>query len=224
MPQDTRHFDAELDALTRRLLDMGRLAEERLTSAIAGLTNQNAAIIADVIGGDQPINDLHVEVDDRCFKLLALRQPFATDLRVIVAVLKINADIERIGDLAVNIGEAAARYVTHPPQRPLADLDKVSTLAQGMFHGALEALATRNIEQADHVLAQDDELDHMRDKMFDALLETMIKESATVEPAIDLILVARHLERIGDHATNIAEDVIFIVRAIDVRHYHADRA
>jgi len=224
MPHDTRHFDEELDALTHRLLDMGRLAEAQLAKAIVGLTTGAADLIADVVGGDHPINDLHVEVDDRCFKLLALRQPFATDLRVIVAVLKINADIERIGDLAVNIGEAAARYVTHPPPRQLADLSTVTTLAQGMLHGALEALATRNIQQAHDVLTQDDELDHLRDKMFDALLETMIQESATVEPAIDLILVARHLERIGDHATNIAEDVIFIVRAIDVRHHHADRA
>jgi len=221
---DTRHFDEELDALTHRLLDMGRLAEDRLQKAITGLATRDSDLIDEVIRGDQPINDLHVEVDDRCFKLLALRQPFATDLRVIVAVLKINADIERIGDLAVNIGESAARFVTHPPPRPLADLGHVSTLAQGMLHGALTALATRNSDQAHDVLAQDDELDHLRDKMFDALLDTMIKESATVEPAIDLILVARHLERIGDHATNIAEDVIFIVRAIDVRHHHADRA
>jgi phosphate transport system protein len=223
MPHDTRHFDEELDALTRRLLDMGRLAEERLEKAITGLATGAADLIADVIGGDQPINELHLEVDDRCFKLLALRQPFATDLRVIVAVLKINADLERIGDLAVNIGEAAARYVTHPPPRPLADLGHVTTLASGMLHGALEALATRNSQMAHDVLAQDDELDHLRDKMFDTLLETMIKDSKTVEPAIDLILVARHLERIGDHATNIAEDVIFIVRAIDVRHHHADK-
>src|SRR6267142_1334279 len=172
MERVVRHFQEELEALQGRLLEMGGLAEERVRAAVHGLVSRDIAAIDRVLYGDEPINELHVEVDNRCFKLLALHQPMATDLRAIVAAVKINTDLERVGDLAVNIAEAARRYATHPPVKKLIDIPQMGDIAQAMLRDAL-----------------------------------------------DLILISRHLERIGDHATNVAEDVIFMVSALDVRHH-----
>jgi len=132
--------------------------------------------------------------------------------------VKINSDLERIGDLAVNIAEAADRYVSHAPVKPLVDLPQMAKLAVSMLHQALEAFVSEKIALAQSVLAEDDVLDNLKDQVFRDLLQIMIREPQTVEPGLDLILISRHLERVGDHATNIAEDVIFIVEARDVRH------
>jgi phosphate transport system protein len=143
----------------------------------------------------------------------------ATDLRAIVAAVKINTDLERVGDLAVNIAEAAKRYATHPPVKKLIDIPQMGDIAQGMLHDARDAFVRRDTALAQQVLNEDDRLDSLKTQIFRELLEYMLKDLATVEPALDLILVSRHLERIGDHATNIAEDVIFMVSALDVRHH-----
>jgi phosphate transport system protein len=217
--QDTRHFAEELEQVKQRLLIMAGLAQERVRVAMQALVDRDPRLIAEVIDGDQTINELHLEIDDRCFKLLALHQPMAVDLRVIVSALKINTDLERVGDLAVNIGEAADRYVGHAPVKPLIDLPRMGAMAQRMLHDALEAFVSRNVDKAQAVLAQDDMLDALKDQMFRELLTYMLGDPRTIEPAIDLILIGRHLERIGDHATNISEDVIFIVEARDVRHH-----
>jgi phosphate transport system protein len=172
-----------------------------------------------VLYGDEPINALHVEIDNRCFKLLALHQPMATDLRAIVSAVKINTDLERVGDLAVNIAEAAKRYATHPPVKKLIDIPQMGDIAQEMLHDALDAFVRRDTVLAQAVLNEDDRLDGLKTQIFRELLDYMLKDPGTVEPALDLILVSRHLERIGDHATNIAEDVIFMVSALDVRHH-----
>jgi phosphate transport system protein len=224
MAQETRHFAEELEQLKQRLLLMGGLAEERVNVAIRGLVERDRDLIRQVIEGDEPLNQMHLELDDRCFKLLALHQPMAVDLRTIVAAVKINSDLERVGDLAVNIGEAAERYVSHPPVKPLIDLPRMGALAQRMLRQALDAFVSRNIGGAQEVLGEDDVLDALKDQIFRELLTYMLGDAHTIEPAIDLILISRHLERIGDHATNIAEDVIFIVEARDVRHHSADRA
>jgi phosphate transport system protein len=158
------------------------------------------------------------EIDKRCFILIALNQPVAVDLRTIVSVLKINADLERIGDLAVSIGEAAQRYLLHPPVKPLVDLPRMGELAVKMLREALDAFVTGDVNLAKAVLRQDDWLDALKNQVFRELLTYMLGDRQTIEPSIDLILVSRHLERVGDHATNIAEDVIFIVEARDVRH------
>jgi phosphate transport system protein len=214
-----RHFQEELEALQTRLLEMGGLAEERVSSAVQSLVSRDIAAIERVLYGDEPINALHVEIDNRCFKLLALHQPMATDLRAIVAAVKINTDLERVGDLAVNIAEAAKRYATHPPVKKLIDIPQMGDIAEGMLHDALDAFVRRDSVLAHQVLNEDDRLDGLKTQIFRELLEYMLKDPATVEPALDLILVSRHLERIGDHATNIAEDVIFMVSALDVRHH-----
>jgi len=223
MNQDTRHFTEEMAELKQRLLAMGGLAEERLESAVRAMVERDRALMAAVINGDEAINRLQVEIDDRCFKLLALRQPMAVDLRVIVAAFKINSDLERIGDLAVNVAEAAERYVSHPPVKPLIDLPRMADMAQRMLREALHAFVAGNAEAAQSVLEQDDGLDALKNQIFRELLTYMLGDPRTIEPGLDLILVSRHLERVGDHATNIAEDVIFIVEARDVRHHGTDR-
>jgi phosphate transport system protein len=213
------HFHEELDALKGRLLEMGGLAEERVRAAVQGLVLRDGALFDKILIGDEPINQLHVEIDDRCFRLLALHQPMATDLRTIVAAVKINTDLERVGDLAVNIAEAGKRYITHAPVKQLIDIPKMGDLAQAMLRDALDAFVKRDTALAQKVLNEDDRLDALKTQVFRDLLGYMLKDQGTVEPAIDLILVSRHLERIGDHATNVAEDVIFMVSALDVRHH-----
>ena len=193
-----RHFQEELDQLKRRLLEMGGLAEEHVRLAIKGLVERDQTLIDRVLSGDEAVNALHIEIDNRCFTLLALHQPMAADLRTIVAAVKINTDLERVGDLAVNIAES-------------------------MLRDALDAFVRRDTALAQRVLDEDDKLDDLKTQIFRELLTYMLQDPTTIEPALDLILVSRHLERIGDHATNIAEDVIFIVSARDVRHHAADQ-
>ena len=219
MERQVPHFREELEALQGRLLEMGGLAEERVRAAIRGLVIRDPALFEKVLLGDEPINQLHIEVDNRCFRLLALHQPMATDLRAIVAAVKINTDLERVGDLAVNIAEAGTRYISHPPVKKLIDIPQMGDIAQSMLRDALDAFVKRDTRLAHEVLNEDDRLDSLKTQVFRDLLTYMLKDQSTVEPSLDLILVSRHLERIGDHATNIAEDVIFMVSARDVRHH-----
>jgi phosphate transport system protein len=213
------HFQEELEQLKTRLLEMGGLAEERVRAAIRALVARDDESVDHVLMGDQPINELHMEVDGRCFKLLALRQPMAIDLRAIMSAIKINTDLERVGDLAVNIAEAARRYLRHPPVKELIDIPRMADIAQSMLRDALDSYVRRDTALAEHVLNEDDVLDSLKTQVFRELLTFMLQSPSTIEPALDLILVSRHLERIGDHATNIAEDVIFMVSARDVRHH-----
>ena len=213
------HFQDELATLKERLLTMGGLAEEGVRSAIDALTRRDARAMERVLVGDEPINQLHIEVDRRAFQLLALYQPMAVDLRVIVSALKINTDLERVGDLAVNIAEASQRYIEHPPVKKLIDIPRMADIAQVMLRDALDAYVRRDVDLAQRVLDRDDELDTLKTQIFRELLTYMLQNPSTIEPSLELILVSRHLERIGDHATNIAEDVIFMVSARDVRHH-----
>ncbi len=217
--ESVRHFEAELAVLKERLLEMGGLAEERVRAALRGLVGRDARELDDVLAGDAPINQLHIEIDNRAFTLLALQQPMAVDLRTIVSALKIDTDLERVGDLAVNIAEAATRYLHQRPVKPLIDLPRMSEIAEGMLRDALDAFIHRDVALAQSVLDRDDDLDGLKNQVFRELLTHMLETPAKIEPSLDLILISRHLERIGDHATNIAEDVIFMVSARDVRHH-----
>jgi len=216
------HFQEELEQLKTRLLEMGGLAEDRVRSAVDALVDRDSALVERVIVGDTPINQLHIEIDSRCFKMLALHKPMAVDLRAIVSAVKINTDLERVGDLAINIAEAVRRYMRHPPVKELIDIPRMADLAQGMLRDSLDSYVRRDVELAQHVLNEDDELDTLKTQVFRELLTYMLQDPATIEPSLDLILISRHLERIGDHATNIAEDVIFMVSAKDVRHHATD--
>jgi phosphate transport system protein len=219
MERVVRHFQEELEVLKTRLLEMGGLAEERVRHAVQGLAERDFALIDGVLGGDEPVNQLHIEIDDRVLKLLALHQPVAADLRAAMAAVKINTDLERVADLAVNIAEAAKRYSTHPPVKKLIDIPRMADIAQAMLRDALDAYVKGDVALAQHVLDEDDKLDALKTQIFRELLTYMLQDPATIEPSLDLILVSRHLERIGDHATNVAEDVIFMVSARDVRHH-----
>ena len=213
------HFQEELDALKARLLEMGGLAEERVRTAIEALVRRDPALVVQVLEGDGPVNQFHIEIDSRCVKLLALHQPMAVDLRAILSAVKINTDLERVGDLAINIAEAASRYLAHAPVKELVDIPRMANIAQGMLRDALDSFVRRDMDLAQRVLDQDDDLDHLKTQVFRDLLSFMLKDPQTIEPALDLILISRLLERIGDHATNIAEDVIYMVSAKDVRHH-----
>lgn len=215
-----QHFQDDLAALKERLLAMGGLAENAVRLAVEGLSHRDESQLDRVGTGDEPINHAHLDIDNRCFRLLALQQPLAADLRMILAAVKINSDLERVGDLAVNIAEAARRYLTHPPVKPLVDLPRMGDIAQRMLRDALDAFVRRDMAVAQAVCEQDDQLDELKTRIFRDLISCMLSEPGRIEPALELILVSRHLERIGDHATNIAEDVIFMVSARDIRHSH----
>src|SRR5437667_1980169 len=176
MERVVRHFQEELEALQGRLLEMGGLAEERVRAAVQSLVSRDIAAIDRVLYGDEPINELHVEIDNRCFKLLALHQPMATDLRAIVAAVKINTDLERVGDLAVNIAEAARRYATHPPVKKLIDIPRMATIAQSMQRDALDAFVRRDTAHAQRVLDEDDKLDDLKTQIFRELLTYMLQD------------------------------------------------
>ena len=214
-----RHFEEDLGTLKTRLLEMGGLAEERLRMAMRGLVDRDSGLLEKVLSGDSDINQLHLEVDDRCFKLLALQQPMAVDLRAVVAAVKINSELERVGDLAVNIAEAATRALQFAPVKELVDIPRMALIAQEMLRDALDAYVRRDTVLAQRVLTRDDELDSLKTLLFRELLDMMLKDHSIINASIDLILISRHLERTGDHATNIAEDVIFMVSARDVRHH-----
>jgi phosphate transport system protein len=212
------HVAEELDELKQQLLLMGARAQECLLEALRGLVERDHARLAEVRAGDERINQLQLDIDHRCFTILALQQPVAVDLRAVVSVLRITDDLERVGDLAADISEAAQSYQTHPPVKPLIDLPRMGQLALQMLHDALDAFVTRDAGLAQRVLAQDDWVDALREQVFRELLTFMLGTSRTIAPSIDLMLIASHLERVADHATNIAEDVVFVVEARDIRH------
>jgi phosphate transport system protein len=217
-----RHFQEELEQLKQRLLEMGGLAEDRVRTAVQSLISRDMTMVETVLSGDDPINRLHIEIDSRCFTMLALHQPMAVDLRAIVSAVKINTDLERVGDLAINIAEAGVRYLKHPPVKELVDIPRMAAIAERMLRDSLDAYVRRDIAMAEAVLNEDDALDALKTQVFRELLTYMLSDPTKIEPALDLVLVSRHLERIGDHATNIAEDVIFMVSARDVRHHAGD--
>jgi phosphate transport system protein len=219
-----RHFQEELEQLKARLLEMGGLAEDRVRLAVESLVSRNPQGVERVLTGDTPLNQLHIEIDGRCFTMLALHQPMAVDLRAIVAAVKINTDNERVGDLAVYIDEATTRYLRHAPVKELIDIPRMADIAQAMLRDALDAYVRRDIAMAEAVLNEDDALDALKTQVFRELLTYMLSDPSKIEPSLDLILISRHLERIGDHATNVAEDVIFMVSARDVRHHALDRS
>jgi phosphate transport system protein len=220
--QGVRHFQEELEQLKARLLEMGGLAEEQVRLAVKGLVERDRDLLDRVLINDEPVNALHIEIDNRSFTLLALYQPMAVDLRAIVAAVKINTDLERVGDLAINIAEAARQYASHAPVKKLIDIPRMASIAQTMLRDALDAFVRRDTDLAQRVLNEDDTLDALKTQIFRELLTYMLQDPTTIEPSLELILISRHLERIGDHATNVAEDVIFMVSAKDVRHHAAE--
>jgi len=218
-----RHFERDLEELKERLLWMGSLAERSVHQAAHAVLDADEKLADTVLIEENAINELQIEVDDRVVQLLALQQLMAVDLRFVLAVSRINNDLERIGDQAVNIAQSAKRILRHPRVKPYVDLPRMSELAERMVRDSLDALVRRDVELARSVLSRDDQVDLLRDQIFRELLTYMMGDSSVVYPAFELILVAKNLERVGDHATNIAEDVIYMVAGSDVRHPAIDR-
>jgi phosphate transport system protein len=218
-----RHFERDLNELKERVLWMGSLAERAVHQAIHAVLEGHASLAEKVLQEEPAINELQVEIDDRVVQLLALQQLMAADLRFVLAVSRINNDLERIGDQAVNIAQSAIRILRHPRVKPYVDLPRMSELAEGMVRDSLNALVRGNVEIARSVLVRDDQVDGLRDQIFRELLSYMMGDSAVVFQAFELILVAKNMERVADHATNIAEDVIYIVAGHDVRHSGVER-
>jgi phosphate transport system protein len=212
-----RHFSVELDELHELLLKMGSMVESSIRRSVDSLVERDKEIAKAVMRDEPAINLMQVEVDSRTTRLLALNQPVARDLRFLTATLKINTDLERMGDLAVNIAERAISLISAPPVKPLIDIPKMAALTQSMLLRSLEAFVKVDADLAQTILPADDEVDALRDKVYTELVELMQREPALVPGAVDLIFVARNLERIADHATNIAEDVIFLAKGVDVR-------
>lgn len=218
-----RHFERELNELKERLLWMAGLAERAVGQSVKALLGGDENLAKQVLEDEKAVNEMQIEIDERVLRLLALHQLMAADLRFVLAVSRINSDLERIGDQAVNIAEAALRLMRHSQVKPYIDLPRMSDLAQGMVRDSLNALVRHDVELAKTVLTRDDQVDQLRDQIFRQLLTYMMENSAFVFPAFELVLVAKNLERVGDHATNIAEDVIYMVAGRDVRHPAADR-
>jgi phosphate transport system protein len=213
-----RQFHEELAQLKQTLLAMGGLVEEQIRRAMQALTDRNEPLAHDVIERDAEVNRYDVEIDEKCIEFLALYQPTAGDLRFITTAMKIVTDLERIGDQAVNIAQRALELSREPQLKPYIDLPRMAEQAQRMVAQSLDAFVERDTALARRVRAADDAVDSLREQIFRELLTFMMEDARTIPRAIRLILISRFLERVADHATNIAEMVIFMVDARMVRH------
>ncbi|HEY8278324.1 MAG TPA: phosphate signaling complex protein PhoU [Bdellovibrionota bacterium] len=214
-----RHFETELKDLKEQLVGMGGHVEQAVEISTQALIQRQPAMFKQVHELESRINREHIEVDESCLQLLARQSPLATDLRLVIAILKISTDLERMGDQAVNIAYNAKDYLeSGEPIKELTDIPKMATEVRAMVRDALDAFVRQDRKLAEEVLLKDDQVDDLKDKVFHELIEYMTSNPTNIEPALDLILIARNLERLGDHATNIAEDVIFAVSGDDIRH------
>jgi len=215
-----RHFDQELEDLKKDLLKMGSQAEEAIFASVEALKALDSQGAKNVINRDKLIDEMENQLDEKCLDLLALRQPLAMDLRFITTVMKINTDIERIADLAVDIAQRVLELEGKPLLKPLIDIPKLTSLAQRMTKEALDAFVNKDVDLAGSVIMLDKQADQLRNLIQEELArDYMEKDPASISRAVPLLLAARHLERICDHATNIAEDVIYMLKAKVVKHH-----
>ena len=214
----TRHFHEELDALKQTLLLMGALVEQQIRRVMQALLERDDAAARDVIERDNEVNAYDVQIDEKCVELLALYQPTAGDLRFLTTAMKIVTDLERIGDQAVNIAQRTMELNREPQLKPYIDLPRMADLAQQMVKASLDAFVARDTELARRVCADDAAVDALKEQLFRELLTFMMEDPKTIPRAIRLIFISRFLERTADHATNIAEMVIYMVESKMVRH------
>lgn len=214
-----RHFDEELNSLKEKLVAMAGGVKNMIETSIKGLKDRKEEFLQSVFEKEKRINALQMEIDDIAFKLIALRQPAASDLRLIISAMKINAEVERIGDQAVNIADRARGLIEEAPLKPLIDLPRMAQIAEQMVGDSITAFINKDSSLARNVCRRDDEVDALNDQIFRELLTYMMQGSDSVKRAIELMLIGRHLERIADHATNICEDVIYMVEGKDIRHH-----
>lgn len=219
-----RTMDRELNELQKKLLHMGALAEQMIHLVMQALVERNGTLIDQVLDLEHQVNLMQLDIDNMGIKLLATRQPMAGDLRYIITSLRINSELERVGDQAVNICDNTEILLAEPPLKPLIDLPQMATDAQQMLRQGLDAFVARDAQLAQNVTLADDKVDALKDQIFRELLTYMISDSSTIRRAMALVLVSRNLERIGDQAVNIAEEVIYLVQGRDVRHPRETRA
>ena len=219
-----RHFEQELEKLKGKLLEMSALVESAVYRSVQGVVEKNEDLAQQVLKNEARINQLEIEIDEMAIELLALQAPLAADLRLITAAIKINNDLERMGDLSVSIAQSALALMREPLIRPMIDIPHIAGLAQGMVRKALDAFVNRDAELARSVLASDDAVDNMRTASYHELTSFMERNPREIAQSLYLLSVIRNLERIADHATNVAEDVLFLVKGIDVRHHNEERS
>ena len=213
-----RRLDQDLDRVRQTLLKMGGMVEGMVAKATQALIDRNNQLANEVIEGDHEVDQLEIEIDEVCHLILGTKQPTAVDLRFLVAVMKINSDLERIGDSAVNIAQSVLQLNDQPQLKPYIDLPHLSELVQAMVRKSLDAFVRRDARLATEVCESDDAVDGLYKQLFRELLTYMIEDPKTVSRALHLLLISRNMERIADHATNIAEDVIYYVEGRDIRH------
>jgi len=214
----TTHFQQELNKLKENLLKMAGLAEQAISNAVEALVDRNTALAENMIKEDQKINEMEILIDEWCLKLLALHQPMAADLRFITSAMRINTELERIGDQAVNIAERVISLNQEPQLKPYIDIPRMAQITQAMVKDVLESFVNGDTNLARSVCEDDDLVDALNDQVFRELLTYMMSDPKTITRAVHLIIVSRCLERIADHATNIAEGVIFMVKALVIKH------
>src|SRR5687768_11896465 len=219
-----RHFDEQLQELLRSVVVMGSIAESMVQKAVACLMSRNEAAMEEVFEKEHEVNSLQVAVDERAVKLTILQQPVATDARFLFMASRIGGELERIADQAINICQNAHFVLEAPPLKPILDLPAMADVAQKMIRDSINAMANRDTNLANQVLEEEKKVDAYRDQIFRTLLTYMMADPATIQRALSLILIARNLERIGDHATNIAEEVIYWIQGRDIRHGKAVQA
>lgn len=215
------HFQQELNKLKENLLKMAGLAEQAISNAVEALVQRNTSLAEKAIKEDEKINQMEILIDEWCLKLLALHQPMAADLRFITSAMRINIELERIGDLAVNIAERVISLNQEPQLKPYIDIPRMAEITQAMVKDVLDAFVNGDTNLARAVCERDDQVDALNDQVFRELLTYMMADPKTITRAVHLIIVSRSLERIADHTTNIAEGVIFMVKALVIKH-HAD--
>ena len=218
-----RHIDMELTRVKDELVRMAGLAEAALGLSVKALVSRDAEMARQVVASDDAINTLEIEIDELCLRAMALYQPEAKDLRLLTMALKINNDLERMGDQAVNIAERTLELLKEPLLKPLSDLPRMADLVQRMVKESLDAFVQQDAARARAVCRQDDEVDRADDQLFRELLTYMREHPTAIPRAVHLILVSRHLERIADHATNVAEDVIYLVEGKTIKHHVAEQ-
>jgi len=217
------HFQKELEKLKENLLKMACLVEEAINNSVQALVKRDSDLVDKTMDLESRINAMDLDIEEMCLKLLALRQPMAIDLRFITAAMKINTDLERMGDQAVNIAERATSLNQEPPLKPYIDIPRMAEIAQTMVRDVLDSFVKRDSKLARSVLERDDLVDGLNHQVFRELLTFMISDPASIRRSAHLMIVCRCLERIADHATNIAEDVIFMVEARVVKHHAEER-
>ena len=217
-----RHFDEELNKLKKKLLEMADTAQSMIGLSVRSLIERDESVAKEVFPLEEKVNHMEIDIEDYVLKLLALRQPAARDLRLLTAILKINNDLERVADQAVNIAEISLELMKQPPLKPLIDIPHMADLAQRMIKDAIEAFVHHDAGLAKQVCEHDDDVDRLNEQLFRELVTYMLEDPKAIARAVDLILVSRNLERIADHATNIGEDVIFIEEGKNIKHHSQD--